>query len=70
MKDVAQAALKKSVKAYLLSFGEDGKVESKDISSLDPGAEDDDVSGWGGLTGFSSRFGDVVRTAANEETAA
>jgi len=69
LKSVAQAALKKKVKAYLLAFGDDRKVRSKDISSLDPGAEDDDVSGWGGLTGFSSRFGDVVRTAVNEEGA-
>ena len=66
LKKVAQAALKKSVRAYLLSFGHDGRVRSKDISSLDPGAEDDDVSGWGGLTGFSSRFGDAVREAVNE----
>lgn len=69
LKKVAQAALEKSVRAHLLSFGDDGKVRSKDISSLDPGAEDDDVSGWGGLTGFSSRFGDAVRQAANETTA-
>lgn len=69
LKSVAQAALTKKVKAYLLAFDTDGKVRSKDISSLDPGAEDDDVSGWGGLTGFSSRFGDVVRTAVNEEGA-
>lgn len=67
LKKVADAALEADVRAYLMAFGDDGKVRSKDISSLDPGAEDDDVSGWGGLTGFSSRFGDAVRQAANEE---
>ena len=50
---------------HLLSFGEDGMVTSKDISSLDPGDEDEEVSSWGGLTGFGSRFAEVVRQAAN-----
>lgn len=67
LKKVAQAALKKKLCAHVLYFVH-GKVYSKDISSLDPGAEDDDVSGWGGLTAFSSRFGDAVRRAANEAT--
>jgi len=66
MRKVAEAALKKVVLTHLLAFRGDDKVRSKDISSLDPGSEDDEVSGWGGLAGFSSRFGDVVRTAANE----
>ncbi len=64
---VAQEALKKDVRTYLLAFGGDGKVRSSDISSLDPGDESDDVSGWGGLTGFSSRFADAVRHAVNEQ---
>ena len=38
-----------------------------DISKLDPGSEDDRMSGWGGLTAFSSRFGDAVRAAVNED---
>ncbi len=69
LKKVAQTALQKNVRAYLLSFSGDHRVRSKDISSLDPGADDDEVSGWGGLTGFSSRFGDAVRQAVNEDTA-
>lgn len=67
LRAVAEKALEKDVRTYLLSFGGDGKVRSKDISSLDPGDEEDDVSGWGGLTGFSSRFGDTVRKAVNEQ---
>jgi hypothetical protein len=67
LQKVARAALKKELRTHLLSFGDDGKVSSKDISDLDPGSEDDDVSGWGGLTGFTSRFGDAVRRAVNEK---
>jgi len=38
-------------------------VTSTDISSLDPGADDDAISGWGGLSGFSSAQADAVRRA-------
>jgi hypothetical protein len=66
MKEVAEKALTKDYKVHLLEFSADKKVRAQDISRLDPGAEDDRESGWGGLTGFSSRFGDAVRQAANE----
>lgn len=66
LKPVAVAALKKRYSVYVLAFESDGKVRSKDISSLDPDDEDGAISGWGGLTEFSSRFGDVVRRAVNE----
>jgi hypothetical protein len=63
---VAMAALKKDYRVYLLAFKEDGRVQSTDISELDPSADDERMAGWGGLTEFSSRFGDAVRTAVNE----
>ncbi|MBI4817863.1 MAG: hypothetical protein HY791_16505 [Deltaproteobacteria bacterium] len=63
---VAEAALTKDYRAHLLAFESDGKVRSTDISVLDPSSEDDRVAGWGGLTEFSSRFGDAVRAAVNE----
>jgi hypothetical protein len=68
LRKVAMAALDKrnALRTHFLSFGESGAVHAKDISSLDPGADDDDVAGWGGLAGFSSRFGETVRRAANE----
>lgn len=66
MKAVAEAALQKDYRVYFLEIGEDGTVTSKDISSLDPGADEEGESGWGGLTGFSSKFGDAVREAVNE----
>lgn len=66
LQHVAESALKKSCKVYLMSFDADKKVSAKDISNLSPDAENDDESGWGGLTGFSSAFGDAVRASVNE----
>jgi hypothetical protein len=63
---VAEAALGKSYRTHLLEFGSNGKVRSSDISNLDPEADSEGESGWGGLTGFSSRFGAAVRKAVNE----
>lgn len=38
------------------------------ISDLDPSSssENENIAGWGGLTEYSSRFGEVVRRAVNE----
>lgn len=58
---VAEKALAASTFVHLLEFQDNRKVRSKDISSLDPGSEDDDISGWGGLAGFSERFSEAVR---------
>lgn len=66
MQKVAEAALGKSYRTYLLAFDDESRVHSKDISTLDPSAEDEQLAGWGGLTEFSSRFGDAVRTAVNK----
>jgi energy-coupling factor transporter ATP-binding protein EcfA2 len=38
-------------------------VRSKDISSLDPGDEDEIVAGWGGLAAYSGRVSDTVAEA-------
>jgi len=37
----------------------------RDISALDPGSDDGAESGWGGLTGFSGKVGDVVSKVAS-----
>lgn len=66
LQKVAKAALKKDYRVHHLAFDSHGKVQSAEISNLDPGADDERVAGWGGLTEFSSRFGDAVRTAVNE----
>jgi len=65
LQKVATAALDKDYCVHHLAFGGDGKVRSADISELDPGAEDERIAGWGGLTEFSSRFGAAVRRAVN-----
>lgn len=66
MKNVMQSVLSKDYRVHLLHFENDTQVGSVDISALDPGSEDENISGWGGLTEYSSRFGDAVRTAVNE----
>jgi hypothetical protein len=64
LRGVAEAALEKSYATYVMSYT--GKqVTANDISSLDPGDPNDAVSGWGGLSGFSSRFAESVRRAVN-----
>lgn len=55
-RELAQSALKKKYRVYY--FKRDGKV--RDISNLDPGSESLDESGWGGLSEFSGRVGEVV----------
>ncbi len=64
---IAKPALSKIYRTYY--FPRDGVVQ--DISSLDPGNEHPEISGWGGLTGFSDQVGEVVaRVAARLEGAA
>lgn len=67
MQQVAKTALEKDYRAHLLQFGDDEKVYSTEISTLDPSSEDERIAGWGGLTEYSSRFGDAVRKAVNED---
>lgn len=66
MSQVAKEALAKDYRAYLLQFDNEAKVTSIDISQLDPSSENESIAGWGGLTEFSSRFGNAVRKAVNE----
>ena len=66
MKRVAEESIGKDFRAHLMQFDGHGKVTSMDISELDPSSEDERIAGWGGLTEFSSRFGDAVRKAVNE----
>lgn len=71
LQKVAKRILEPDVelRTYFMEFGSDGKVRSRDISSLDPSAEDEATGGWGGLTGFTTRFSDAVRTAVRENEA-
>lgn len=66
MRQVAESALSKDYRAHFFEFDDDGKVSSREISTLDPSSEDEREAGWGGLTEYSLRFGDAVRKAVNE----
>lgn len=66
MHKIAEASLKKDYRAYLMHFDGQSKVRSLDISTLDPSSDDERIAGWGGLTEYSSRFGDAVREAVND----
>jgi hypothetical protein len=50
----------KDIKTYYFSRNAAGKVEAKDISSLDVFSEDVAINEWGGLTQFSSKTNDIV----------
>lgn len=63
MREVMKAALQKSYRSYFLDFV-DGEVVSRDISALDPGADDPAEAGWGGLTAFSSGFNEAIARAS------
>lgn len=56
---------KKAFKTYYFSR-QDGVVNVKDISTLDPEDPDEAVSDWGGLTLFSTKSADVVTEAVWE----
>lgn len=67
MRGVLEHALKADYRVHFLRIDQNSRVSARDISQLDPEAEDDNEAGWGGLTGFSSRFGEAVRNAVNED---
>ena len=65
-KQIAESALTKD---YSVFFFERGKI-AQDISSLDPGSEDEAVSNWGDLNGFAGRSADVVARVVSRASAA
>lgn len=62
----AARALEKKYAVVHLQHADDGRVVSKDISRLDPGAEDPREWGWGGLTGFSAKVSEVIASSRAE----
>ncbi len=53
----------KSFKTYYFARS-DTTVNVKDISSLEPGSIDEEISDWGGLTAFSTRVSEIVSAVA------
>ncbi len=62
---IAVSALSKDYRVY---FFERGKL-AQDISSLDPGSDDEAVANWGDLNGFAGRSADVVAEAITRSNA-
>jgi hypothetical protein len=68
IRKVMEHALAADYRVFFMEIDQESRlVRSRDISGLDPDAANDNEASWGGLTGFSSRFGDAVRTAVNED---
>lgn len=57
--------MQKKLKTYFFGHSTNGVVV-KDISSLDAGSEDLDVSEWGGITSFSSNASEIVAELVSE----
>jgi len=68
-REVMEHALRSEYRVFLLDH-RDGRVFSTDISHLDPDSDNSAEAEWGGLTSFSSRFGEAVRLAVNKSGAA
>ena len=58
-----ESLLNKALKTYYFNYDSDMKVNTTDISTLDPGSDDPVVSGWGGLSGYSGHAADIVAEA-------
>ncbi len=64
-----ECALRLVLRSYSFEYDQEGRVISKDISSLDPGDEDEVVAGWGGLAAYSARVSDTVAEAVRSSDA-
>jgi hypothetical protein len=65
MKSMADEVLKKDARVY---YFDPESHTTRDISELDPGAEEVAESGWGGLAEFSGRVQNIVAEVVNEST--
>jgi energy-coupling factor transporter ATP-binding protein EcfA2 len=65
LNEVAKRVVKSSARVYYFER-QDEEVSTRDISRLDPGAEDVREWGWGGLAEFSGRVSDVVSRMVQE----
>lgn len=55
-----------SMRTYFFEYNNDNKVNSMDISTLDPGDPNEKISGWGGLSGYSGNVADIISEAVSE----
>lgn len=67
LKRVMSSALTRSYRVFFLDLdSKTRRMRSRDISNLDPDSLESAEADWGGLTAFSTRFGEAVRKAVNE----
>lgn len=59
IKDKLKGIFNKSVRTYYFAR-KSGKVHSLDITSLDAGDDDPDISEWGGISQFAGRVSEIV----------
>lgn len=57
----------KTIKTYFFQRNSNGKVSTKDISSLDVDDDDTIISEWGGLSSFASKASEVVSKYAPDD---
>lgn len=62
MKQLAESVYQKSTRVF---FFDRDTGSTREISNLDPASEDEIEAGWGGLTSFSGRVGEVVSNVIN-----
>jgi predicted ATPase len=64
VRQVMEHALQAEYRVYFMDMDAPSRrVTTRDISNLDPEAANEMEATWGDLTGFSSRFGEAVRSA-------
>ena len=69
-KNIASAMLDKSLRTFYFDpEPKKGASNTTDITELDPGADSEIVSGWGGLSEFSGRIADIVAKVVGQDTA-
>ena len=66
-KGMTNEVSKKTIKTYFFQRKQDGRVISRDISSLDVDDDDTIVSEWGGLSSFASKASEVVSKYAPDD---
>ncbi|MDP2983100.1 MAG: ATP-binding protein [Candidatus Latescibacter sp.] len=70
MKKIATAAIGKEYRVFYFYRSTDFSGHKvRDISALDPGAENPNEANWGGLTEFSGRVGEVVAKIISSSSA-
>ena len=69
LKSTAETALASDISVSYFAHTSPCRVESKDISELDPGSEAPEEANWGGLAEFGGRAAEIVSEVVNRKKA-